>query len=119
MFKFFGVQYALKGLYVAWKEESNFRFQVCFAVLVVVFGFALNISLLEWGLIIFMIGFVLTVELFNTALEELCDKFTREHDPHIAKIKDLSAAAVLAASSTALIVGLVIFIPHLRIFFGI
>jgi membrane-associated phospholipid phosphatase len=36
-----------------------------------------------------------------------------EHDPHIAKIKDLAAAAVLAASLGALIVAALIFIPHL------
>ena len=59
-----------------------------------------------------MIGFVLTAETFNTALEELCDKFQPEHDPHIAKIKDLAAAAVLVSSITALIVGLIIYVPY-------
>ena len=59
-----------------------------------------------------MIGFVLTAETFNTALEELCDKFQPTHDPHIGKIKDLAAAAVLVSSITALIVGLIIYVPY-------
>jgi diacylglycerol kinase len=63
--------------------------------------------------VVFAVSCVLVAETFNTALEELCDKFQPTHDPHIAKIKDLSAAAVLLASVGALSIGLIIFIPHL------
>jgi len=63
--------------------------------------------------ILVAIGLVLTAELFNTALEEFCDMVKSEHDPHVAKIKDLAAAAVFIASWTALLLGAAIFIPHL------
>ena len=85
------------------------------AVLTLVCAYLLKVSNIEFLIIAAMIGFVLVAELFNTALEELCDKFQPTHDPHIAKIKDLAAAAVSAATITAIIVGLIIFIPHVML----
>jgi len=85
------------------------------AVLTLVCAYLLKVSSIEFLIIAAMIGFVLVAELFNTALEELCDKFQPTHDPHIAKIKDLAAAAVSAATITAIIVGLIIFIPHVML----
>jgi undecaprenol kinase/diacylglycerol kinase (ATP) len=105
--------YALTGLKIAWREEASFKIQIVCAVLALALGWALNLSLLEFVVVVFMISFVLTAEVFNTALEELCDKFQPTEDPHIAKIKDLAAAAVLLSSLGALVVGLGVFLPHL------
>jgi len=106
------VRYALKGLDVAWREQANFRFHVVLAAIALTLSWLIGLSPMEYIIVIVMIGFVLATEIINTALEELCDAFRSEQDPHIAKIKDLSAAAVLAASCTALLIGLVIFVPH-------
>jgi len=110
--------YALAGLVVAWREEFSFKVQTVFGVAAPVLGWYLGISQTEFLMVIFMIGFVLTAEIFNTALEELCDKFQPTHDPHIGKIKDLAAAAVLISSITALIVGLIIYTPYLLALFN-
>ncbi len=109
-------KYALTGIAIAWREEFNFRFDVVWAFLTLGLAWFLRLSETEFLVILFMIGFVLTAETFNTALEELCDKFQPTHDPHIGKIKDLAAGAVLISSITAFIVGCVIFIPHLTLF---
>jgi diacylglycerol kinase (ATP) len=37
---------------------------------------------------------VLVVELLNTAIEKLSDRLTRDHDPQIGRVKDVSSAAV-------------------------
>ena len=103
---------ASHGIQTAWREELNFRIEVVLAVAAFVLSWFLAISAVEWIIVILMIGFVLAAEAFNTALEELCDKFKTDPDPHIAKIKDLSAAAVLIASATALIAGIIIFVPR-------
>ena len=100
--------YALTGLKIAWLEEHNLGF----AIITLIAAWFFNLSQTEFLIIIFMIGFILTAEAFNTALEELCDKFQPSHDPHIAKIKDLAAAAVFIAATTALIVGIIIFTPY-------
>ena len=108
-----GLRYAITGLRIAWREESNFRFEVACAVLVILLAFFLDLPQSEFLIVIFAIGFILTAEAFNTALEELCDKFQPTHDPHIARIKDLAAAAVFISAITALVIGLIIFTPRL------
>lgn len=108
-----GFTFALSGLALAWREEANFRIEVVCALLALALSAALGLSPSEFAIIILTIAVVLTAEALNTALEELCDKFQPTHDPHIKKIKDLAAAAVLLASFGALIVGAFIFIPHL------
>lgn len=101
------------GLSIAWKEEVNFRFHILAAGAAVGLSWILNISGTEWAIVLLAIGTVLTAEIFNTALEELCDMLQPVHDPHVGKIKDLAAGAVLLSSGTAIIVGLVIFLPRL------
>lgn len=105
--------YALNGLKLAWIEGMNFKIQVVCAFLAGALGLFLHISALEFCIVILAISSVLAAEAFNTALEELCDKFQPTHDPHIAKIKDLAAAAVLLTSVGTLVIGLVIFLPYL------
>ena len=105
--------YALKGIRIAWREEFNFKFQAILAGIAFFLSWFLQIQKGEFLTILFLIGFVLTAEIFNTALEELCDKFSSEHDPHIGKIKDLAAGAVFVAATTAFIIGLAIFLPYL------
>ena len=44
---------------------------------------------------------VLIVELLNTAIEKLADRFTTDHDPQIGQVKDMGSAAVGVALCTA------------------
>jgi len=104
---------ALTGLLVAWREEFNFRFQAVCGVLALGAAWVLGISYTELLVIILLIGFVLAAEALNTALEAFCDMVKSDPDPHIGKIKDLAAAAVLISSLTALIIGSIIFIPRI------
>ena len=108
-----GLKAALDGIRVAWREEANFKIQIACAVVAVVLGYVLGITKTEWIIVCMLIGFVLTAEAFNTALEEFCDMVKSDPDPHIGKIKDLAAAAVLIASTSAGIVGALIFLPRI------
>lgn len=105
--------YAIQGIRIAWGEEFNFKFEVASAFLALALSWVLGITVSEFIIVIFLIGFVLSAEAMNTAFEELCDKFQPTHDPHIAKIKDLAAAAVFIANVSALIAGCFIFVPYL------
>lgn len=104
---------AWRGVMTAWLEELNFRIELGLALIVVVAAYLVGIDRVEWLMLAFAIGLVLMAETFNTALEELCDKYQSEHDPHIAKIKDLAAGAVFIAVTTASVIGAAIFIPHI------
>ena len=112
-------KYPINGFVIAWQEEPSFRFHGVSAVLTLLGAYLLDVTYVEFLIIIVMIGVVIVAELLNTALEELCDKFQPTHDPHVAKIKDLAAAAVFASAITAVLVGLAIFIPRIINIFAV
>lgn len=60
--------------------------------------------------IIMVIGFVITTETINTAIENICNYISPEKHELIKRIKDISAAAVLIATAIAVIVGVTIFV---------
>lgn len=106
------LRYAVLGMKIAWRNEPHFRSHVVASFGLLILSFILNISALEFAIIALSCGFVIAVEVLNTALEELCDKHTKEHDPHIARIKDLAAAAVLISSIFAALAQAAILLPY-------
>jgi diacylglycerol kinase (ATP) len=76
-------------------------------------GFLLNLSRAEWLWIILAIGLVLAAEIFNTAIEKLTDLVQEEKHPKAGQVKDLAAGAVLVLAITALLIGIIIFVPRL------
>ena len=106
--------YALRGIYIAVKTERNFKVHIIAMCLAIALAAYLKLSVPEWGLIIFSIGFVLCAELFNTAVERLGDKMASgERNAAIRNIKDLSAAAVIISALTALTIGIIVLIVPL------
>ncbi|MCR4306127.1 MAG: diacylglycerol kinase family protein, partial [Candidatus Daviesbacteria bacterium] len=74
-------KYALVGIISALREEPNLKFHFITALLVIVLSFVLKISRADWIIIIFLIGFMISVELTNTAIEAVVDKFTDKEHP--------------------------------------
>ena len=73
---------------------------------------------MEWVIVLFLIGAVITAELFNTAIEEICNLATvklklRYSDTKVHR--DLAAGAVLVIAVVAALIGMVIFIPKVLI----
>ena len=56
---------------------------------------------------------VFAAELFNTAIEKLCDVVHPDYSEKIKAIKDLAAGAVLVCAVGAVVIGLFVFINHL------
>ena len=107
------IRYAMNGLRYAFVNERNFRIEICCAFITASLAFILKISSVSWLIIILNIGFVLTAELINTAIEKLSDLVFKEINPVIKIIKDVAAAAVVVAVLVAFISGLIIFIPSI------
>lgn len=105
--------YAFNGLKILLKEEHNARIHLTIAILVVIVGFVLKISLLEWMGILLSMAFVFSLELINSSIENLADFVSPEKQELIKKAKDLAAAAVLIAAFFSVIVGLLIFGPKI------
>lgn len=97
--------FAFAGITTALHERS-FRTQLVFGLLAGVALVALRPALIWWALVGVMITLVLAAELFNTALEHLCDHLHPEAHPAIKSVKDLAAGAVLVLSGGAVGVAL-------------
>ena len=108
--------FAGQGIIDLFRYENNAKVHLTAAVLVVVMGIWLGLSVTEWALISTQIGLVLAAEGFNTALEKLCDRVTTEHDPLVRAAKDLASGAVMILCIVAVLVGLLIFGPKLYAF---
>ncbi len=106
-------RYAFNGLRILLKEEHNFRIHLFALIVVLVTGYCVNLSTLEWGALVLAMGLVITAEIINTVLENMSDLIAPEKNPVIKKIKDIAAAGVLVSAITALLVGILIFLPKL------
>lgn len=109
-------KYALEGIWSSFKEEPNIKFHFLAGIVATLLGAYFKISQSQWLSLIICIGLVISVELTNTAIEEVVDSFTPEVHPAAKRAKDVSAAAVLVVSIMALVIGLIIFLPHFRTF---
>ncbi|MES2409740.1 MAG: diacylglycerol kinase family protein [Patescibacteria group bacterium] len=113
---FFSLKCAAKGIKTVLKEEQNFQIEIIIALFTILLGIFLNISNIEMAIIIISIIIVLTAEIVNTAIEDLCDKIEPHHDSIIGKIKDIMAGFVLITSIGTVVVGLIIFLPKISVF---
>lgn len=104
---------AWQGVKYVFKHEQNFRAQIAAAVVVAAAGAALKLSRAEFLLVFFLIIAVLVLELINSAVEKFADILKPRLFHQIQVIKDIMAAVVFLASFGALIIGLIIFWPHL------
>lgn len=106
--------YAINGLKFSFAAEHSIWLHLSATLLVIMLAIIKDISIVEAVMLTFTIGSVWAAELFNTAIEKLADKVCADYNTQIKIIKDLAAAAVLVTSLTALITGLIIFIPKFR-----
>ena len=80
---------------------------------VLIAGFVLHISAMEWVAVALCIGGVLAAEAFNSAVEALADRVSPGYDEAVKHTKDLAAGAVLLMAMAAVAVGLIIFVPKI------
>lgn len=106
-------KYAFNGLKIVFREEHNIRIHLFVSLIVIVCGCIFEISILEWIIICFAIGLVISLEIINSAIENLSDFVSPEFNQLIKKIKDLSAAAVLISAISSVIIGILIFAPKI------
>lgn len=112
-------KYAFLGVLTALKEEPNLKSHFIAGLLMLILSVLLNISRTDLMIVIFLIGFVISVELTNTAVEAVVDAFTAKEHPGAKLAKDISAGAVLVAAITAAVLGTIIFVPYLTTFLSL
>jgi diacylglycerol kinase (ATP) len=105
--------YAFEGVMYFIKHEAQALIHLIAIVAVIGAGYWFNISLTEWIAVVFAIGIVISAEMLNTAIEKLTDMVSPQINEQAKIVKDLAAGAVLIASLTAFIIGLIIFLPKI------
>ena len=82
-------------------------------ILVIIAGVVFKITFVEWGVCFVLFALVLSLELMNTAIENVVDLVTEEKKTKAKVAKDASAGAVLVSAIFAVIIGISIFLPRL------
>lgn len=109
---YIGFSHAWNGLKIIMKER-NFRIHLIATVCVILAGLYFTLNVLEWAVIILVIGIVLISETFNSVIEQMIDYMKPEIHPTAKLIKDMSAGGVLLAAIIASIIGAIIFLPKI------
>lgn len=106
------LDFAWSGIRQAVRDERNMKKHLAAAVVVVGFGLAFQVAAVEWLFLLSAIFGVITLELLNSAIENLVDLVCGPRFSDFAKAaKDMAAGAVLLWSVYAALVGLVVFVP--------
>ena len=108
---------SFSGLTVAYLNEPSLKMLFLLSILLIIGGFAFQISRIEWLFIVLMIGCCFAAELLNTAIENTVDLAIKEIHP-LAKIaKDTASAAEFVFVLMSFIMTLLIFIPKILVLF--
>lgn len=110
--RFKSLGFALKGAIKLITTEHSVMVQTSLGVLLTIAGFLVGISHTEWLFQTLAIGLVLSIEGLNTAVEKIADFIHPDYHERIGFIKDIAAGAVFFAAITAIIIGLIIYVPH-------
>ena len=108
--KFWGsFHYAFSGIMYATRTQPNMRIHLLIAAAVLIVAMLLHLERIYIVALIVMIVIVLSLELFNTAIEAVVDLLTVAHHPLAKTAKDAAAGAVFIASVGAVLVGYLVF----------
>ena len=112
--------YAAKGLGYAFSTQRNFRVHLGLALVAFLLGFFLKLNKTDLAIMTLTVTCVLVLELINTAIEAAVDLAIGRRFHPLAKIaKDCSAAAVLVASISSLMIAFLLLFPVLLSKLGI
>lgn len=107
------LRYAIRGVLQLVQTQTNARIHLCAAVLVIAVAWWLQVSPVEWGVLLLAIGLVLCAEGLNTAIEFVVDLASPQWHALARDAKDVAAGAVLLASLAAAATGCVVLLPKI------
>jgi diacylglycerol kinase len=111
------LKHAFSGLRLFFKQERNGQIHISIAAIVILASAYFDINSLEWIAILGCIALVLSLEMFNSALEKLSDMVEPNYHLTIKAIKDICAGSVLWSAIISVIIGAIIFVPKIKMLF--
>ena len=108
---------ALSGCVFFFRNERNGKIQLAVAIVTIAFAIWMGISATEWLVLLLCIAAVFALEMINSAIERICDMIQPDLHPTIKIIKDVAAGAVFLSSIISFVVGMIIFLPKIKLMF--
>lgn len=96
--------WSLQGLRAAWLHESSFRLEVYLFAVLAPIGWWLGETGVERALLIGSMLLVLSIELLNSAVEAVIERYGPEHHELAGRAKDMGSAAVFVLMLNVLLV---------------
>ncbi|MCL1634470.1 diacylglycerol kinase [Luteimonas sp. SX5] len=96
--------WSLQGLRAAWLHESSFRLEVYLFAILAPIGWWLGTGGVERALLIGSMLLVLSIELLNSAVEAVIERYGPEHHELAGRAKDMGSAAVFVLMMNVLLV---------------
>ena len=105
--------WSMQGLRATWAVESSFRLEVYLFVVLAPLATWLGQSGVERALLVGSMLLVLMVEVLNSALEAVVDRWGPEHHELAGRAKDMGSAAVFLADINVLVCWGFLLLPRL------
>ena len=101
-------RWSMQGLRAAWLYESSFRLEVVVVLVMAPLGLLLGDTGVERALLAASVLLVLPVELLNSAVEAVIERYGPEHHELAGRAKDMGSAAVFLSLASAALVWLAV-----------
>jgi len=102
----------MQGLGAAWMHESSFRLEVYLFVVLAPLGWWMGQTPVERVLLIGSMLLVLSVELLNSAVEAVIERYGPEFHELAGRAKDMGSAAVFVVMMNVLLVWGALLLPR-------
>lgn len=89
--------WSMQGLRAAWLHESSFRLEVYLTIVLAPAALWLGKTGLERAVLVGSLLLVLALELLNSAIEAVIERYGPEHHELAGRAKDMGSAAVFVA----------------------
>jgi diacylglycerol kinase len=107
--------HAFNGIAIFFRHDRNGRIHLAAAVLVVLAGWWLNVSATEWCILLLCNAVVISLEMLNYAMENLCNLVHSSFHPLVKAVKDVAAAGGVVVGHPQRCYRLIIFIPKISL----
>ena len=95
--------WSMQGLRATWALESSFRLEVYLFVVLAPLAVWLGANGVERAILVGCMMLVLVIEVLNSAVEAVVDRWGSEHNELAGRAKDMGSAAVFLADLNVLL----------------
>ena len=105
-------RWSMLGLRAAWLHESSFRLEVCLFLVLGPLGWWLGQTPVERVLLVGSCLLVMAMELMNSSMEAVIERFGSERHELAGRAKDMGSAAVFVLMMNVVLVWAALLLPR-------